>query len=295
MNRREFFGKVLGTFVATEFLSTVSENIKRGTKMTNSSQLRKAVILNMVPGKTIEDKFSILADLGYQGVEVPPTENPKEIESLLKASKNSGICIHSVIYGGWDAPLSSDIPSIAEKGVNAVKSALRCAKALGADSVLLVPGIVDSNTPYKEAYERSQKRIKSLIPVAQNLGIMITIENVWNNFLLSPLEFARYIDELNSPWVQAYFDVGNVVGAFGFPQDWIRTLGKRIKKIHLKDFKLEGRKWVNLGEGDVNWAEVRKALDDIGYKGYVTAELPAGDEQYLRDLASRINRLLNID
>lgn len=295
MHRREFLSRTAKAVAAFGFMvksHQVDASKIGGKEVTGRFEYKKAVILGMVPGETIEEKFKVLAHLGFEGVEVAPTDNPDEIESLRKASETTGIAIHSVIYGGWNAPLSSADSAVADKGVASVKSALKCAKVLGADSVLLVPGIVDSNNPYKDVYERSQKRIKSLIPIAQNLGVMIAVENVWNNFLLSPLEFSRYIDELNSPWVQAYFDVGNVVGAFGFPQDWIRTLNKRIKKIHLKDFKLDGRQWVNLGEGDVDWAAVRKALDNIGYKGYVTAELQAGDVSYLRDLASRIDRLL---
>ena len=127
--------------------------------------------------------------------------------------------------------------------------------------------------------------------------MVIAVEEVWNKFLLSPLEFARYVDEFHSPWVRAYFDVGNVV-LFGYPQDWIRTLGKRIVKIHLKDFKM-GKGWnpitsqfVNLGEGDIDWAAVRAALAEIGYAGVVTAELDDGDLPYLTDVRKRVERLV---
>jgi len=106
------------------------------------------------------------------------------------------------------------------------------------------------------------------------------------------MEFARYVDEFHSPFVQAYFDVGNVIGAFGFAQDWILTLGKRIKKIHLKDFKLDGRQWTNLGDGSVNWPAVKQAFADIGYSGFMTTELAGGNEKYLRDVCGRIDRLL---
>ena len=121
---------------------------------------------------------------------------------------------------------------------------------------------------------------------------MIAVEEVWNKFLLSPLEFARYIDEFKSPWVKAWFDVGNVV-LYGYPQDWIRTLGKRIVELHLKDFKRleDGYKWVNLGDGDIDWPEVRKALAEIGYSGAATTELEGGDEAYLRDVSKRVDRL----
>jgi hexulose-6-phosphate isomerase len=118
---------------------------------------------------------------------------------------------------------------------------------------------------------------------------------VWNKFLLSPLEFARYVDELDSRWVRAYFDVGNVV-LFAFPQDWIRTLGPRIVKLHVKDFTFDranGRfAWVNLGEGDIDWPEVRRALADIKFSGYMTTELPGGDAAYLKDVSARVDKIL---
>jgi len=260
--------------------------------MQRKPELKKALILSMLPADlSVEDKFPLAADVGFQGMEVAPVSDPAEIEALRKASEKSGIPIHSIIFGGWRSPLSSGDPEVAERGLNEAKAALQCAKELGADSLLLVPALVNAQTRYKDAYERSQERIKGLIPLAEKLGVVITIENVWNNFLYSPLEFARYVDYFKSRYVQAYFDVGNIV-AFGWPEDWIRTLGKRIRKVHLKDFKREGRQWTNLRDGDVNWPEVRGALDEVGYSGYLTAELPGGDEKYLRDLSSRIDKII---
>ncbi|HNT88983.1 MAG TPA: sugar phosphate isomerase/epimerase family protein, partial [Candidatus Hydrogenedentes bacterium] len=144
---------------------------------------------------------------------------------------------------------------------------------------------------YGEAWERSQENIRELLPVAEELGVVIAVENVWNKFLLSPLEFARYVDEFESPWLQAYFDVGNVV-IFGYPQDWIRTLGPRIRRLHIKDFKRDGYQWSKLPyEGDVDWPEVRKAIDEIGYDGWGTEEFPGGDEAHLRELSRRMTLL----
>src|SRR5208283_6246503 len=131
---------------------------------------------------------------------------------------------------------------------------------------------------------------RTLIPLAEELKVILALEEVWNKFLLSPLEFARYIDEFQSPWVRSYFDVGNVV-LYGYPQDWIRTLGKRIVKLHLKDFQFKrdpvGKKqvadWVALREGAIDWKEVYKALIEVGYSGSATVELPGGDAAYLRE------------
>jgi hexulose-6-phosphate isomerase len=159
--------------------------------------------------------------------------------------------------------------------------------------VLLVPAVVNAQTSYADAWARSQARIREMLPMAEELKVVIAIEEVWNKFLLSPLEMVAYIDDFQSPWVKAWFDVGNVV-LYGYPQDWIRTLGKSVYKVHLKDFKRKegGYAWVNLGDGDVDWSAVRKAFVEIGYSGSVIAELDGGDETYLRDVSKRIDRLL---
>jgi len=248
--------------------------------------------MGMLPQNlSLADRFKLARDLGFHGVEGYPEADPGRAEQLRAAAQDAGIEIHSIMYGGWDAPLSSPDPQVAARGVEALRAALRSAKLQGADTVLLVPAIVNEQTRYVEAYERSQKHIRSIIPLAKELKVTIAVENVWNNFLLSPLEFARYVDEFRSPYVQAYFDVGNVL-AFGWPQDWILTLGRRIRRIHLKDFRRGPRQFVNLRDGDVNWPEVRRALAAIGYSGYLTAELAGGDRDYLADVSARMDKII---
>jgi hexulose-6-phosphate isomerase len=196
----------------------------------------------------------------------------------------------------WRYPLSSSDPEVVNRSVQGMETSIRNAVVWGADTVLLVPAVVDANTAYKDAWTRSQRVIRErLLPAARDAKVIIAIEEVWNKFLLSPLEFARYVDEFESPWVRAYFDVGNVV-IYAFPQDWIRTLGSRIVKIHLKDFNFDrsnGRfTWKNIGEGDIDWPEVRRALAEIKYSGYVTTELSGGDAAYLKDVSGRVDRFL---
>ena len=134
-----------------------------------------------------------------------------------------------------------------------------------------------------------------ILPLATELEVIIGIEEVWNKFLLSPLELNKYVDEFASPWVRAYVDVGNMV-IYGYPQDWIRTVAKRTVRVHLKDFQLDrpnGRfYWKNLGEGDIDWPAVRKALADVGYEGWATVEIQGGDEAYLKDVVARFDRFL---
>lgn len=295
MNRRDFLRQAAGCAVS---MTVVGRAIATGKTAAvradegGAAQLKKSIIMSMIPQMDrIEDRFRLARDLGYEGLEVDPVADLAEARRMRAAAEKAGIRLHSVIYGGWQAPLSSPDPTVAEKGVQGVTRALESAKELDADGVLLVPAFVDQNTRYADAYERSQKHLRKLAPIAQKLKVDILVENVWNNFLLSPIEFARYIDEIKSPRVQAYFDVGNVV-AFGWPEDWIRTLGSRIKKVHLKDFKRGPREFVNLRDGDVNWPEVRKAFSEVGYSGFVTAELGAGDEAYLRDVAARMDMII---
>ena len=255
-----------------------------------NAKLRKALQLGMLPRELSDvDKFKLAKKCGFDGIEGSPMNDLDAARQLGNLARQASIPIHSIVYGGWGAPFSDPDPKVIEKGLAGMETALRSAKALGADTVLLVPAIVNENVSYAQAYKRSQTHVKKLLPLAEELGVVIAVENVWNKFLLSPLEFARYVDEFESPWLKAYFDIGNVI-LFGYSQDWIRTLGKRIVKIHLKDFKRRGYEWTNLLDGDVNWPQVRRALDEIGYAGYLTTELRGGDEAYLADLAERIDR-----
>jgi L-ribulose-5-phosphate 3-epimerase len=157
-----------------------------------------------------------------------------------------------------------------------------------------VPAVVNPQTTYAQAWTRSQQQIRKLIPLAKELKVIIAIEEVWNKFLLSPIEFAKYVDEFQSPWVRAYFDVGNVAIA-GYPQDWIRQLGKRIVKLHIKDFSFKSRQatFTPLLEGEIDWKAVHAALVEIGYQGTATVELSAGDGAYLKEVSARFDKILN--
>ena len=243
------------------------------------------------------ERFKLALDAGFEGIEMQTVTDPKTADEIREASSKSGLKIHSVMnMAHWDNPLSSDDPEVVNKSVKGMETSLRNARLWGADTVLLVPAVVNPKTMYKDAYTRSQKMIRErLLPLAQDLKVVIAVEEVWNKFLLSPIEFARYVDEFKSPWVKAYFDVGNVV-LYGYPQDWVRTLGNRIVKMHIKDFKMDRREgrfyWKNIGEGDIDWPEIRKALSEIGYEGFMTTEIQGGDAAYLKDVVARLNRFL---
>jgi hexulose-6-phosphate isomerase len=257
--------------------------------------LKKGLVMDMLPSRlSYAERFKLARDVGFEVVQAPTTPDLHEAEEMKRAADGAGIWIDSVMnMEHWKSPLSSGDSAVVAKSMEGMRTSLRNAKAWGSDAVLLVPAVVNAETSYRDAWTRSQKQIRELIPMAAELKVVIALEEVWNKFLLSPLEMANYVGEFQSPWIKAWFDVGNVV-LYGYPQDWIRTLGKRIYKVHLKDFKRKesGYAWVNLGDGDVDWAAVRAAFAEVGYSGSVIAELDGGDEAYLRDVSKRIDRLV---
>jgi L-ribulose-5-phosphate 3-epimerase len=266
-----------------------------------ATTMRKSTLISMLPrGRSYAERFTLARDAGFEAIEMG-TITPKEEEAEIRdAAKAASLRIHSVMNADhWRFPLSSSDPDVVKRSVQGMETSLRNASVWGADAVLLVPAVVDATTSYRDAWTRSQQVIRErLLPMARDLKVVIAVEEVWNKFLLSPLEFAKYVDDFASPSVRAYFDVGNVV-FYGYPQDWIRTLGSRIVKVHLKDFQLDRKSerfaWKNLGEGDIDWPEVRKALAEVGYSGYVTTELSVeGPDHaaYLKNVSNRVDRFL---
>ena len=261
--------------------------------------LKKAVNLGMANGgASVADRFKMVKDAGFDGIELNrPDAIP--LDELIKASAAAELPVAGVIDSvHWGKPLTSNDPKIREQGFNGLKLALHEAGELGCERLLLVPGIVDKHTSYADAYTRAQDLIKQAVPFAEKAKCRIAVENVWNQFLLSPLEAARFIDEIGSPWVGWHFDIGNVV-TFGWPEQWLRILGPRVLNLHIKEFSRKKRDaeglWkgfsVELGEGDVEWPAVMRALDDIAYHGWGILEVPGGDAARLKFLAERTDQL----
>jgi len=249
-------------------------------------------------GKTIAEKFQHAKQAGFEGVEMMSHLDRNEV---LAARDKTGLSIPSVCgtrHG--DSPLSDPDPKVREKGLDALKLTIEDAGIYGADTVLLVPGRVTESVSYDECWNRTVAEIKKALPVTEKLNVKIAIENVWNNFLLSPMEAANYVDQFDSPLVRFYFDCGNIL-AFGWPEQWIKILGKRIAKIHIKEYsrKIADKQGkyagfgVKLLEGDVNWPAVMKALDGIGYTDWATIEQAGGDSaEGLKDLCDRLVNIL---
>jgi hexulose-6-phosphate isomerase len=281
MTRRNFFA------TTTAALAAASQSSAAGRL-----PIKKAVLLSMLPkSMSYADRFKVASDAGFEEAECGTEPDEKTAEEIRKAAQGANIRIHSVMNSDhWKFPLSSPDPEVVAKCVKGMETSLRNASLWGADTVLLVPAVVNPETSYADAWKRSQMQIRKMLPLAEKLKVIIAVEEVWNKFLLSPLEFARYVDDFQSPYLKAYFDVGNVV-FYGYPQDWIRTLGKRIAKLHLKDFQYkEGQtQWMPLREGAINWKEIYAALNEIGYKGTATVELPGGDLPYLKEVSRRVD------
>lgn len=248
---------------------------------------------------TILEKFKLLRAIGFHGVEL---DSPSDLDrdEVLRAKDETRLAIPGVIDSKhWSKPFSHPDPNVRAEGRRALEIALHDAKAYGATTVLLVPAVVNKEVSYDDAYERSQTEIRKVLPLAEELDVKIAIENVWNNFLLSPLEAARYIDDFDHPMIGWYFDVGNIVN-YGWPEHWIHVLGRRILKLDIKEFSRKKRDDEGLGkgfdvkllEGDCDWPAVMKALDEIGYSGWASAEVPGGGEERLREIAERMDRIL---
>ncbi len=288
LNRRDF----LGAGVATAAVGLAGSRLAglAGAATAGESRYKKSLMFGMVPkAATLEDRVKMAKDAGFEAIEVDTMSDPKEVEAMKSATQKNGIHVEAIVCSKhWSHPLSDPDPKVAEQTMEAMRVSLKNAKDLGAGVVLLVPAVVTPKVRYADAYSRSQERIRQLIPVAQENNSIIAVEDVWNKFLLSPIEFKRYLDEINSPFVRSWFDVGNIV-AYGYPQDWIRTLGNLIVRVHIKDFDANKHQWKPLREGSIDWPEVMRAFGEVNYKGYIAAEVEGGDLAHLTEVAKRMD------
>ncbi|MCX6897870.1 MAG: sugar phosphate isomerase/epimerase [Verrucomicrobia bacterium] len=283
IDRREFIqtSGLIAAGMAVAFPSGRASAAEAGGRM------KKAVGWGMIvePKLSVEDKFRVAKDAGFEGVEVSRYAAKKgatEPKELTRASEKVGIPIHGVSNGS-----NPDL-----------KEAIDDAAIYGSDTVLHVVR-TDPETPFMENYKRTQELIRSAIPHAEKKRVKICVENVWATFLIEPLTMARYIDEIGSPWVKAYFDVGNVM-RWGWPQHWIEVLGKRIEKIHIKEYSLKvamkegmGKGFdFPIGQGDINWKRVREELKKIGFQSWATSEVRGGDRKRLAEISAEMDRVL---
>ena len=264
-------------------------------------ELKKGIWYAAAPGNTALDKFKAAKAAGFEGIEPPSHLDQDEV---LRARDETGLAIPSVSCGKHSRGLSHADTAKRAEAVAGVRQALRDAKRYGASSILVVPGVVNETITYAAAWQRTREELRKTLPLAEELGVKLAFENVWNHFLLSPLEAARFVDDFHSPAVGWQFDVGNAI-YLGWPEQWIRILGPRIQKLHIKEFsrKKMGEKGPHAGfaveflEGDNDWPAVMQAVDDIGYRGWAIAEpawQPEGVDPAarLRQIAGKMDQIL---
>ncbi|GAB3895416.1 sugar phosphate isomerase/epimerase [Larkinella knui] len=309
MHRREFLKNgslaAVGGFAAIESIPTVKTPVSApfvnpvANPAPQTPMVKKSLKWGMVKEDlSILDKFKLLKDLGFDGVELD-TPNDLDMKEVLDARDKTGLELPGTVNSAhWKSPLSDPDPKTREVCVKAMEKSLRDTKQYGGTTVLLVPGVVKADISYEDAYKRSREEIKKLLPMAEKTGVKIAFENVWNGFLISPLEAARFVDDFKHPLVGWYFDVGNIL-RYGWPTHWIETLGKRILKLDVKEFSLKKQQdeglWkgfdVEFLEGDCNWPEVNKALVKIGYSGWASAEVNGGDRNRLLTIREKMDAI----
>jgi len=296
MNRKEFIAATSTLFAST----FISDSFAASNKL----KLKKGISYYMIKEElSVLDKFKLVKDLGFHGIEIN-SPGVLDIQELLKARDLTGIeILGTVNKDHWSKPLSSPDESIQNAIIESIAKSIEETKQLGGDTVLVVPGVVNAGASYEKVYEIAQKNIRKLIPYAEKHNIKNALENVWNNFILSPVEAKRFVDEINHPLVGWYFDVGNVL-RYGWPEHWIETLDKRIFKVHIKEFSRKIMNEQGLGkgfsapltEGDVDWKVVMQALQKANYKGeYLVLELGNGDRAQLQDFSTRLDKIIGFN
>jgi hexulose-6-phosphate isomerase len=273
------------------------------------SRFVKGICAGIFPSKMpYAERCRLAKAAGFDAIELPLagelklTSSPDELKRLGEAAKKAGVQVASLWVSPLaETPLNSPDPEVRRQGVEAIRKAVEFAGYLDCGALLVVPGRVGAGPRFEIGYETSWNRfsaeLKKAIPFAEKAKVLLTLENVSNRFLVSPLEMRAFIDQFRSPWLQAHFDTGNVM-YFGYPQDWILTLGPRIQRVHIKDRKVtpqaEQARPSALLEGDVDWKAVMAALREVNYRGFVCPEIghDPKDPEQLKKVSAALDKIL---
>lgn len=274
------------------------------------ARFRKGICAIIFPkSMPLEEQFRQARNAGFEGIEVPlgellPLETQRDqARRLADAARKNGIELVSLWVSAplSNNPLNHPDPAVRARGVEALRRAITLASWMDCGALLIVPGRLGTGPKfqigYQDTWDRVSAEMKKVVPDAEEARVCLLPENVWNRFLVSPLEMRAFVDQFQSPWVGAYFDIGNIL-QYGYPQDWILTLGTRIKRVHAKDYKLSTRaeqgRFVDLLEGDVDWKEVMAALVKVGYQGFISPEYGHRPEDpgYLRKVSEALDKIL---
>ena len=276
--------------------------------------MKKGINIWSFVGKSNKEAMKLAKDAGFEGIElalcsdgeISMTSSDEELLSIRAYADQLGIKIPSLSSGlCWTDSLTADDPEERQRAFDMVVRQLYCAKMIGAETVLVIPGSVSVEfvpewgvVDYDVVWDRALEQVKKLAPIAEEMGVQIGLENVWNKFLLSPLEMRNFIDAVGSKWVGAYFDTGNVVYS-GYPEQWIKILGKRIFKVHFKDYRRNPgglNAFVDLLAGDVDWKAVRAAFEAVGYDGWAAGEMVPqylqGSDQLIYNTSASMERIM---
>lgn len=297
MKRRDFIQSASLLVGASIF----SSDFALAKEVSNNKFLKKGLGYDMIrEDLSVVDKFKLVKDLGFDGIEINTPSNI-DLNELIKAVEQTGIQIPSTVNKDhWSLPLSTSDKNVREQIIKSISQSIEQTKILGGDTVLVVPAVVNDKMPYEIAYNNTLQAVQELIPIVEKTGIKIGFENVWNNFMLSPVEAKDFLTKIDHPLMGWYFDIGNVL-RYGWPEHWIQTLNSKIFKLHAKEFSVkkmneEGlRKGfeVELLNGDVNWSQVMKTLKDVDYKGeWITLEVRGGDRKHLLNLSNQLNSII---
>lgn len=306
MERRNFIKKAVAGIGILSLSSIDTEAFANNSPLTDSKQMissnfKKSIMWETIGVKgSVLDKCKAVKMAGYDGIEPSSHMNREEV---IDALKTTGLMVSSVCCSThWSKPLSHPDESVRKEGIEGLITALEDARAYGTDSVLFVPGTVNDNMSYDDCWKRSTESLKKVLPTAKKLKVNICIENVWNNFILSPIEACNYIDQFKSSNVKFYFDCGNIF-VYGWPEQWIKILGKRIGRIHIKEFSKKMAesqgKWkgfnVKLTEGDIDWQKVMNEVRKVYSNTWLTTEQKSGSSlEDLKDLSSRFDKIIQL-
>lgn len=294
MNRRSFLRLALATPAVAPLLSQAAPAFPL------KGRLLKTLKLGMVRIEgSLTEKFAVAKAAGFQGIEL--SAPGIDVAATLRASRETGLPVDgSVNAGHWNVRHTDPDPAVRAKALEALKKGLRQTKAVGGHTLLLVVGH-GKDGPENEIWSRSIDNIARAVPLAAELGVAIAIENVWNHFCYdhegdaqqSAEKFVRYVDAFNSPWVGMQFDIGNH-WKYGATGDWIRALGKRVIKLDVKGFSRAENTFTKIGEGDLDFADVRRALTEINFHGWCAAEVRGGDLARLKEVSANMDRVFGL-
>ena len=305
MTRRSFLTTATGSVAALPF-AALAQDAAAPASAPSTEKPRflfsvKSGMVNDPGAKTWEDKCRLLKDLGYDGVEMD-SQYAVPAKECRAATDKTGMPVQGVVNGNhWSTRLSDPKEETRKKALQELKDGLRFAHDVGASTLLLVPGAANDpvNENAQQVWTRSIEGIRQALPLAAEVGVRIGIETVWNKFLYDPNgggdqkpdQMIKYLDEINSAWVGAYLDLSNFRKYANIP-NWLRALGTRVIKVDTKDFKLNPGRFVDIGDGDVDWADTRKALAEINYYGWISSEVAGGDRNRLADNLARMRKHL---